>query len=168
MVLTSGGPRKLSAVFLYQWLKDWPGESIGFPPVIFFSSSTRLTRQIYLLRCVYTQPYSDCVNIQEPQARWFSLSRWRPPGFKGTGYICQTCKSLLITKQRHKNKMADSVCKQFSSDTSWYWRENWTFLSSEIFWFNFRIFFSLLRECVILWLSSSFLFPGQCNHGAKL
>lgn len=163
--MTSGGPRKLSAVFLYQWLKDWPGESIGFPPVIFFSSSTRLTRQIYLLRCVYTQPYSDCVNIQEPQARWFSLSRWRPPGIKGPGYICQTCKSLLITK----NKMADSVCKQFSTDTSWYWRENWTFLSSEIFNFNFRIiFFLLLRECVILWLSSSFLFPGQCNHGAKL
>lgn len=99
----------------------------------FFSSSTRLTRQIYLLRCVYTQSYSDCVNIQEPQARWFSLSRWRPPGFKGTGYICQTCKSLLITKQRHKNKMADSVCKQFSTVTSWYWWENWTFLSSEIF-----------------------------------
>lgn len=167
--MTSDGPRKSSAAFLYQWLKDWPGESIGFPPGI-FSSSTRLTRLIYLLRCVYTQPYSACVNIQEPQARWFFLSRWRPPGFKGPGYICQTCKSLLITKQRHKNKMAASVCKQFCTAASWYW---WGGKTGDFFHRRFLILFQnffFFLSTVSVWLCAlaAVFFPGQCNHGAKL
>lgn len=123
-----------SAAIVYQWLKDfWAGESIGFFSPFFLGSANEthylVPGQVFI-RCgvsIYRTGSPSCAVLD-----------------------LNTCKSLLITRQRHKNKMAALVCKHLSG-TSWYMCDSvkdwFCSLESELFFSP-----SHLTHSVYVWL----------------